>query len=411
MKKHDLIDAEKKRKHDLDVAVANGTRCANEWHHLYSMTLIQKKLDKPSLDDILTMSPHSDVMTELHKHILSEPKDEIELNSHIKHMARMAMAIGMDDGLKLEHASFKHFCDNMTFRHYSPKILSLCGSPLSLSAVRLGGLMSSKPCHGLALSDEPCKPPPDCIMDNCSFFIALSTIPPSEMDYHGDDLCGENIESFLTSLTGDIAIAYTCDARDRISRLQRMLTQLNRCINLRRFSLTIHYYLMYENKKEFNKLPPEVQQLLTYYFSNDVVRRSAGDSTQSFKNHQKTIEAYAQCRQLIAMMMDPCASMPIIKRLESKSHDEKKHVLMVAFKDKEIPLNDFIWHCKPRAHCLSSRVPHAQGESSLQVRQAVSPRRPTSSGWDVVSQKKGGSTKKRCSKRSNTKKLRHKHKY
>jgi hypothetical protein len=166
---------------------------------------------------------------------------------------------------------------------------------------------------------------------------------------------------------------------------------------------------MYENKKEFNKLPPEVQQLLTYYFSNDVVRRSAGDSTQSFKNHQKTIEAYAQCRQLIAMMMDPCASMPIIKRLESKSHDEKKHVLMVAFKDEEIPLNDFIWRFKPRAHCLSSRVPHAQGESSLQVRQHASPRRP--SGWDVVSQKKGGSTKKRCSKRSNTKKLRHKHKY
>lgn len=405
------LDAEKKRKHDLDVAVAvaNGTRCANEWHHLYSMILVQKRLlDKPTLDDILTRSPHSDVMTELHKHILSEPKNEMELNSHIKHMARMA-TMAMDDGLKLEHASFKHFCDNMVFRHYSPKILSLCGSPLSLSAVRLGGLMSSKPCHGLALSDEPCKPPPDCIMDNCSFFIALSTIPPSEMDYHGDDLCGENIESFLTSLTVDIAIAYTYDAHDRISRLQRMLTQLNRCINLRRFSLTIHYYLMYENKKEFNKLPPEVQQLLTYYFSNDVVRRSAGDSTQSFKNHQKTIEAYAQCRQLIAMMMDPCASMPIIKRLESKSHDEKKHVLMVAFKDEEIPLNDFIWRFKPRAHCLSSRVPHAQGESSLQVRQHASPRRP--SGWDVVSQKKGGSTKKRCSKRSNTKKLRHKHKY
>ena len=280
MKKHDLIDAEKKRKHDLDVAVANGTRCANEWHHLYSMILVQKRLlDKPILDDILTRSPHSDVMTELHKHILSEPKNEMELNSHIKHMARMAMA--MDDGLKLEHASFKHFCDNMVFRHYSPKILSLCGSPLSLSAVRLGGLMSSKPCNGLALSDEPCKPPPDCIMDNCSFFIALSTIPPSEMDYHGDDLCGENIESFLRSLTRDIIISY--DARDRISQLQqlqRMLTQLNMCINLRRFSLTIHHYLLCANEPEFHKLPPAVQQLLNYYVRNDIVRRSAGDTAQ-----------------------------------------------------------------------------------------------------------------------------------
>ena len=396
MKKQEVqMDAEKKRKQKHALDVANGTRCANEWHHLYSRTLSQKGLNESTLDEILKLSSPSDVMTELHKNISSEPTDEKELNRHIQHMARMA--IRRDDGLKLEHDSFQHFCNHMTFRHYSTEISSLC-SPPSLS-VRLGSSQSDgvHPIRG--------EPPPNCIMDDCSFFFALSTIPPSDMDYHGDDLCGENIESFLRSLTRDIIISY--DARDRISQLQqlqRMLTQLNMCINLRRFSLTIHHYLLCANEPEFHKLPPAVQQLLNYYVRNDIVRRSAGDTAQLCKNHEKTIKVYAQCRQLIAMMEDPCASMPRIKRLESKSHDEQKHVLMVVFEDnKEIPLNVFIRQFKPppRAHCPSSRVP--------EVRQHASPRRP--SGWDVVSQKKGGSTKKRCSKRSNTKKLRHKHKY
>ena len=395
MKKQEVqMDAEKKRKQKHALDVANGKRCANEWHHLYSRTLIQKRLNESTLDDILKISSHSDVMTELHKNISSEPRDETELNRHIQHMARMA--IRRDDGLKLENDSFQHFCNHMTFRHYSTKISSLCSSPPSLS-VRLGSSQSDgvHPIRG--------EPPPNCIMDNCSFFFALSTIPPSDMDYHGDDLCGENIESFLRSLTRDIIISY--DARDRISQLQRMLTQLNMCINLRRFSLTIHHYLLWENKHELHKLPPAVQQLLNYYARNEIVRRAAGDSAQLCRNHKKTIEVYAQCRQLIAMMMeDPCASMPRIKRLESKSHHEQKHVLMVVFEDdKEIPLKVFIRQPLPRAHCPSSRV--------QEVQQHASPTRRTPSGWDVLPHKKAGSTKKRFSKKSNTKKLRHKHKY